>query len=134
NRYLQSEGVSVFPSGLIDPRDVPLFAALAAAGRAAILAGVSDVPGLSFQEIASRVGLTRQSVSKVASELVEFGLVRILDDGRFRRVYPTGLLSREREANRARAQAFARARLRRLCDAGVVSGVARRVAVDRRAR
>src|SRR5467141_3330261 len=66
NRYLQSEGVSVFPSGLIDSRDVPLFATLAAAGRAATLAAVSDVPGLSFQEIASRVGLTRQSVSKVA--------------------------------------------------------------------
>jgi len=126
NRYLQSEGVSVFPSGLIDPRDVPLFAALAAAGRAATLAAVSDVPGLSFQEIASRVGLTRQSVSKVASELVEFGLVRILDDGRFRRVHATVLLARKREANRARAEAFGEALLRRLSDEGLAPELVRR--------
>jgi len=126
NRYLQSEGVSVFPSGLIDSRDVPLFAALAAAGRAATLAAVSDVPGLSFQEIASRVGLTRQSVSKVASELVEFGLVRILDDGRFRRVHATVLLARKREANRARAVAFGEALLRRLSDEGLAPELVRR--------
>jgi len=109
NRYLQSEGVSVFPSGLIDPGDVSLFAALAAAGRGAVLAAVSDVPGLSFQEIASRVGLTRQSVSKVASELAEFGL-----------------LARKREANRARAEAFGEALLRRLSHEGLAPELVRR--------
>ncbi len=122
NRYLQSEGVSV----LIDPGDVSLFATLAAAGRGAVIAAVSDVPGLSFQEIASRVGLTRQSVSKVASELAEFGLVRILDDGRFRRLHATGLLARKREANRARAEAFGEALLRRLSNEALAPELVRR--------
>ena len=126
NRYLQSEGLSVFPAGLVDPRDVALFAALAAAGRAAVLAAVSDVPGLSFQEIASRVGLTRQSVSKVASELAEFGLVRIHDDGRFRRVHPTDVLVRKRASNRGRAEAFGEALLRRLSDEGLAPELVRR--------
>jgi DNA-binding transcriptional ArsR family regulator len=126
NRYLGSEGVSVFPTGLIDPQDVPLFAALAAAGRAAVLAGASEAPGLSFQDIASRVGLTRQSVSKIALELGEMGLVRILDDGRFRRLHPTDFLGRKREANRARARAFQEALLRRLSDEGLAPELVRR--------
>src|SRR5439155_1278968 len=83
NRYLISEGVSIFPAGLIDPGDVSLFGALATTGRAAVLAAAFDVPEISFQDVAPRVGLTRQSVSKVASELAEFGLVRLVDDGRF---------------------------------------------------
>ncbi len=126
HRYLQSEGVSIFPAGLIDPGDVPLFAALASAGRAAVLAAVFDVPGISFQEIAKRVGLTRQSVSKVASELAEFGLVRLVDDGRFRRVYSMDLLSRKREANRGRSDAFEEALLRRLTEEGLEPELVRR--------
>lgn len=126
NRYLQSEGASLFPAGLIDLGDVSLFAALATAGRAAILAAVFDVPGISFQEIASRVGLTRQSVSKVASELAEFGLVRLVDDGRFRRVYSTDLLSHKREANRGRANAFEEGLLRHLTEEGLTPELVRR--------
>jgi len=126
NRYLQSEGVSLFPAGLIDPADVSMFATLASAGRAAVLAAVFDVPGISFQEVASRVGLTRQSVSKVASELAEFGLVRFVDDGRFRRGYSTDLLSRKREANRGRADAFEDAILRRLMEEGLAPELVRR--------
>src|SRR3989454_10835623 len=85
NRYLQSEGVSLFPAGLIDPADVPMFAALASAGRAGVLAAVFDVPGITFQEVASRVGLPRPSVSKVASGPAEFGLMRLGADRPFRR-------------------------------------------------
>src|SRR2546426_1803883 len=81
NRYLQSEGVSLFPAGLIDPADVPMFAALASAGRAAGLPPVFDVPRISFQGIAARGGLTPPPVSKVASELPEFGLVRVRAHG-----------------------------------------------------
>ena len=126
HRYLQSAGLSTFPSGLIDPGDVPLFAVLASAGRAAVLAAVFDVPGISFQEIASRVGLTRQSVSKVASELAEFGLLRLVDDGRFRRVFSTDLLARKREVNHARTEAFEEALLRRLLEEGLAPELVRR--------
>src|SRR5439155_464194 len=112
SRYLISEGVGIFPAGLIDPGDVSLFGALATTRRAAVLAAAFDVPGISFQDVAPRVGLTRQSVSKVASELAEFGLVRLVDDGRFRRLYATDLLARKREANRDRAVALEGALLR----------------------
>src|SRR5256885_10756418 len=126
NRYLQAEGNRVFPVGLIDPEDSALFAALASAGRAAILSTVFESPGISFQELADRVHLTRQSASKIASELSGFGLVSVAEEGRHRRAYPTDLLVRKREANRSRADAFGEALLRRLGDDGLAPELLRR--------
>ena len=126
NRYLQAEGTRVFPIGLIDPEDAALFAALASAGRAAILASVFESPGISFQELADRVHLTRQSASKIASELSGFGLLSVAEDGRYRRAYPTDLLVRKRDANRGRANAFGESFLRRLADDGLSPELLRR--------
>src|SRR5712691_9210815 len=102
HRYVDADRTRMFPAGLIDPEDAALFATLAAPGRAAVLAATFEAPGISFQDLAARVGLTRQSISKIASELTEFGLVKLLEDGRHRRVRPTEVLARKREANRVR--------------------------------
>jgi len=126
NEYLQIEGARVFPSGLIEPTDAALFVALASTGRADILSAAFDVPGISLQELAARVRLSRQSVSKIATELADFGLVRLIEDGRYRRVHPTDLLVRKREANHARADAFGEALLRRLADEGLAPELLRR--------
>jgi len=126
NRYLQAEGTRVFPVGLIDPEDAALFAELASAGRAAILATVFESPGISLQELADRVHLTRQSASKITSELSGLGLMSLAEDGRYRRVYPTDLLVRKREANRGRADAFGETFLRRLGEEGLSPELLRR--------
>ncbi|HYY48727.1 MAG TPA: hypothetical protein VFA17_08615 [Thermoplasmata archaeon] len=117
--YLLMDGARMFPLGLIDPADAPLFSALAGIGRAAVLAAAFASPGISLHEVAERVRLTRQSVSKIALELSDFGVLAIDEDGRFRRVYPTDLLVRKREANRARAVAFGEALVRRLSEEGL---------------
>jgi DNA-binding transcriptional ArsR family regulator len=124
--YLLMEGTRMFPLGLIDPADAPLFAALAGIGRAAVLASAFASPGISLHEVAERVHLTRQSVSKIAIELSEFGVLAIDEDGRFRRVYPTDLLVRKREANRGRAVAFGEALLRRLSEEGLAPELLRK--------
>jgi DNA-binding transcriptional ArsR family regulator len=116
----------VFPSGLIDPDDAALFAMLASAGRAAILASTFESPGISFHELSGRARLTRQSASKIAAELLQFGLVTVAEDGRFRRAYPTDLLARKREANQGRADAFAEGLVRRLAEAGLSPELLRR--------
>ena len=126
NGYLQFEGARVFPVGLIDPEDAALFAVLASAGRAEILTTVFQSPGTSLQELAERVQLTRQSASKIAQELSEFGCLTTSDDGRYRRVYPTNALVRKREANRERADAFSEALLRRLAEEGLDPELLRR--------
>ncbi len=114
NGYLDMDGPHLYPRGLIDPRDVVLFALLAAPGRDAVLGAALADPGISLRELASRVGVTRQTASKAATELAEVDLLTSLEDGRFRRLYPTSLLQRKREANRARADAFVGHLLRRL--------------------
>ena len=119
NRYLQVEGSRVFPLGLIEPEDGPLFATLASSGRSPVLTTAYESPGSSMQELAERVHLTRQSVSKIATELLGFGLVTLDEDGRYRRLYPTDLLARKRKANRPRAEAFGDALLHRLAEEGL---------------
>jgi DNA-binding transcriptional ArsR family regulator len=124
--FVQAEGPRVFPSGLIDPDDAALFSMLATAGRATILAATFESPGISFQELSRRAHLTRQSASKIASELVQFGLVTLAEDGRYRRAYPTNLLAQKREANQGRANAFAEGLVRRLADEGLSPELLRR--------
>ncbi len=126
NRYLDVDRTRMFPAGLIDSEDAALFGALATPGRAAVLAATFEAPGISFQELADGVGLTRQSISKVVSELSEFGLVNLVEDGRYRRVYPTDLLARRREANHGRADAFGEALIRRLAAEGLSPELLRR--------
>ncbi len=126
NGYVQVEGARAFPKGLIDAEDAVMFSALASTGRAAVLAVAFADPGVSFQELAGRTDLSRQSVSKIAAELAQFGLLSLVEDGRFRRVYPTDLLARKRESNRPRADAFGEALLRRLEDEGLSPELLRR--------
>lgn len=117
--YVELDGARAFPRGLVDPEDADLFALLATPGRSAVLLACFTEPGVPLLELAAAVGLTRQSASKVASELSDAGLVTLVEDGRFRRHYPTDLLARKREANRPRAKAFADALLRRLGEEGL---------------
>src|SRR3989304_1727712 len=100
NGYLELEANRMFPLGLIDSADAPLFVLLTGPGRASILRESFDVPGVSLQEVGGRVGITRQSASKIASELAQAGLVTVSEDGRFRRIYPTAAIPPTRDSHR----------------------------------
>lgn len=114
NGYLELESVHFFPRGLIDPRDASLFALLATPGRREVLLACHEEPGISLLELAAHVKLSRQSASKIATELSESGLLTLVEDGRFRRLYPTESLRRKREENRARVDSFSEHLMRRL--------------------
>ncbi len=120
NGYIDLDGTHAFPRGLIDPEDATLFALLATPGRSAVLLACFTQPGIPLLELATEVDLTRQSASKIASELSDLGLVTLVEDGRFRRHYPTDILARKRETNHPRAVAFADAFVRRLGDEGLM--------------
>ncbi len=117
--YLEYDAGHFFPRGLINPEDSGLFSFLTSPGRSAVLLACYSDPGISLLDLAGRVQLSRQSASKVASELSDLGLVTLVEDGRFRRHYPTDLLNRKREANAPRAKAFADTFMRRLADEGL---------------
>lgn len=126
NGYLELEANRMFPLGLIDPADAPLFVLLTGPGRASILRESFHVPGVSLQEAGGRVGMTRQSASKIAAELAQAGLVSVSEDGRFRRIYPTEAIPRKRDLNRGRANAFVDRLVRRLDDDGLHPELLRR--------
>ena len=119
NGYLEVEGPRAFPRGLIDPEDSTLFALLATPGRSSVLRTCFAEPGVSLLELSAAVDRTRQSASKIGSELADLGLVTLVEDGRFRRHYPTEILARKREANRPRVRAFADALVHRLGEEGL---------------
>ncbi len=117
--YLDLDGSHVFPRGLIDPQDAALFGVLATPGRSAVLLACFREPGVPLLELADAVDLTRQSASKITSELSDLGLVSLVEDGRFRRHYPTEVLASKRESNLPRAKAFSEALVRRLGEEGL---------------
>jgi DNA-binding MarR family transcriptional regulator len=117
--YLEFGGGHVFPRGLIDPDDFALFVVLTAPGRSAVLLACYSDPGISLRDLADDVKLSRQGASKVSSELADLGLLSLVEDGRFRRHYPTDELKRKREANVPRVKAFADTFVRRLADEGL---------------
>jgi DNA-binding transcriptional ArsR family regulator len=126
NAYVEMEANRMFPQGLIDAGDASLFVLLTAPGRSAVFRAAVDDPGVSLQEVGARIGMTRQSASKIATELAEASLATIVEDGRFRRVYPTTVLRTKREGNRPRAHAFVDRLVRRLDDDGLRPELLRR--------
>ncbi len=123
--YIELDGTRAFPRGLIDPEDSHLFTLLATPGRSSVLMACYTDPGISLLDLADVVGLTRQSASKITSELADLGLVALVEDGRFRRHYPTDVLARKRETNLPRAHAFAEGFVRRLGEEGLSPEVLR---------
>src|SRR3990170_1061735 len=126
NGYLEIDGLLVFPEGLIDPSDADLFHLLTTPGRDAVLDAVTEDPGIALLELAARVGMTRQSASKISGELADAGLLTIVEDGRFRRLYSSEALGAKREANLRRVVAFVDRLLRRLGDEGLAPELLRR--------
>lgn len=120
------EGTTYHPKGFIDPKDRPLFRLLAEGGSRDVFRAIADAPGLTQREVCEALGLSRQSVFKAASVLEAEKVIASIEDGRYRRYYPTDLLKRRREAYASRARAFADALVKRLQVGGLAPHVLRR--------
>ncbi len=123
---VRDASATYFPKGFIDPADGPLFRVLAEGGTRDVFRAILEAPGSTQREVSSELGVSRQSVFKGASVLEGHRLVTSIQDGRFRRYYPTGLLFGRREAHRPRARAFADHLLKQLQAGGLTPNVLRR--------
>ena len=115
-----------YPRDFIDPADGPLFRVLAEGGTRDVFRTILEAAGSTQREVCKELGVSRQSVFKAASLLERHKLVTSIEDGRFRRYYPTGLLFARREAHRSRAKAFSDALLKQLQAGGLAPHVLRR--------
>jgi DNA-binding transcriptional ArsR family regulator len=114
------------PRDFIDSADGLLFRVLAEGAAREVFRAVLESSGSTQRELAEGLGVSRQSVFKSAALLEAHGLVKTIEDGRFRRYYPTGLLAKRRDAHRPRARAFAGAFLKMLQADGLTPAVLRR--------
>ena len=123
---VRDASATYYPKGFIDPDDRPLFRVLAEGGTRDVFRAILEAPGSTQREVSSELGVSRQSVFKGASLLEGHKLVTSIQDGRFRRYYPTGLLFGRREAHRPRAKAFADQFLKQLQSGGLTPHILRR--------
>jgi len=111
--------------GFIDPAHGALFRILSESGARDVFRAVLDAPGSTQKELCGALGVSRQSIFKTATALVGHKLLTSIEDGKFRRYYPTGLLFDRREENRPRARAFADELVKRLQAGGLTPHVLR---------
>jgi DNA-binding IclR family transcriptional regulator len=113
------------PKGFIDAGDGAIFRALSDAAARNVFRAILEAPGSTQKELCEQLGVSRQSVFKVATDLLGHKLVTSIEDGKFRRYYPTGLLFSRREENRPRARSFAEGLVKRLQAGGLTPHVLR---------
>jgi len=105
-----------YPKDFVDPADADLFITLRTSKRRDALRSIVESPGISKVELSGAMNASRQTASKVASELEKLGLVTVAIDGRFTRLYPTNVLKDKQEKQHLRARAFVERILTRLED------------------
>lgn len=79
--------VRFFPAGKLAPGDMRERATILAGSHARILESVRERPGITQQELAAALGVSRVAVHRAAARLETAGLVRRARDGRSIRVF-----------------------------------------------
>lgn len=115
-----------YPRGLIDPRDGPLFRVLAEGTARDVFRAVVDAPGSTQREVCGAVGVSRQAVFRAATRLVDQKLLSFVEDGRYRRYYPTDLLGKRQAAHAPHVKSFVESLLKALEAGGLAPQVLRR--------
>lgn len=124
--WLEIHGPTYYVKGLVDPADVPVFEVLGGPSACRLLASVFERPGQSVSDLARSARVSRQAASGLVDDLRAAGVLSVVEDGAFVRLYPTRLLAERRDANAARAAAFCQDVLRRLAADGLAPEVLRR--------
>ena len=95
-----------YPSNMIDSEDINIFEILNNDKAKAIYIAVLDRNGIYQHEICKRIGLKHQAVIWYTRKFESLGLIRSVEDGKFRRYYPTDLLKQKMDKNAVRIKIF----------------------------
>jgi predicted transcriptional regulator len=95
-----------YPLNLIHTHDIPIFEILNIKKAKDILLIITDKNGISQSEICKILGLKHQAVIWYTKKLIKLGLITSLEDGKFRRYYPTELLREKKDDNAKRVKLF----------------------------
>lgn len=95
-----------YPADMLAMEDLPLLEILNTDKAKAIYLAIVEKNGISQGEICEMLGLKHQAVIWYARKLESLGLISSLEDGKFRRYYPTELLHRKKEESSKRLKIF----------------------------
>ncbi|UCG68229.1 MAG: winged helix-turn-helix transcriptional regulator [Thermoplasmata archaeon] len=95
-----------YPSNMIAVEDIPILEILNIERAKSIYVSILEKKGVSQKEICEKLNLNHQAVIWYAKKLESLGLISSLEDGKFRRYYPTDLLIRKKDENTKRLRIF----------------------------
>jgi len=114
-----------YPPGFIDPGHVKVIYFLQKEKTRMILALLFEKGGLAQKEIREALGINNQTLIWYTSRLEEYDLLSTLEDGRYKRYYPTNRLIEMSDKNQDRIKAFRQDILEKLALDGVSPKVLR---------
>ncbi len=103
-----------YPKDMIAVEDIPIFELLNTPKAKSIYLKIIEQEGISQKEICKELGMKHQAVIWYTSKLEDTGLISSLEDGKFKRYYPTDLLSRWTDINNKRLRRYKDSILKRL--------------------
>jgi DNA-binding MarR family transcriptional regulator len=108
-----------YPIDMIEKGDVNIFACMNHERAIPILRRILSNSGITQKALCQDVQLNQRTVVRHTNELENVGLINIIQDGKFRRYYPTQLIEKMRVDYRKRVKRFRKHLLKKLKDDGV---------------
>lgn len=97
-----------YPNEMISSCDVPIFKILNSEKAKNIYILIARNNGIFQSEICQMLSLKHQAVIWYAKKLESLGLITSLEDGKYKRYYPTDLLMEKKDGNSERMKIFKR--------------------------
>ncbi len=95
-----------FPTNMIDEEDIEILSLINDVKVKHIFLTILNGPGLSQKEISDELKVQHQTVIWFTNKLENTGLISTLEDGKYKRYYPTGKLSELSDLHISRMKAF----------------------------
>jgi predicted transcriptional regulator len=100
-------GLNVFyPQSIIEQQDIPLLMILNDPKAKNAFLHIVENPGCSQSDLMDGLGISHQSAGRITGKLLKIALITIVDDGKYRRHYPTDLLIARREESIDKGKKF----------------------------
>lgn len=114
-----------YPTTMIDDSDVEIFTIMNHERATPIFRKILSDSGITQKVLLTEVQLNQRTVVRHTQELERAGLIEIIQDGKFRRYYPTHLVEKMSVNYRKRVKGFRKHLLKKLKDDGVKPKVMR---------
>lgn len=114
-----------YPIGCLEPEDLPILAALNIHRVRDMFLYILENPGSTQREVGADLGVSHQSVGRITKRLDNLKLISTVDDGKYKRYYPSDLLPSKRQENYERMKAFKQRILEKLQSEGLNPAVLR---------